>query len=228
MSIRKPHAFSTNDETWDKVVQEATETGRTMSAIINEALFEHFQTRHRRSAWSVDDEAAWYDERKFFTFTEDKHGHSAKVVMNVPKTLAGLIQTLVSSGKIPELKSPQDFYRSALFHYAHKVGRWVDEGELVESVSVAMMQADLEAVVQAARDVDALVDSLRAAFDLALSNEDMLPWAEAKLKELWSRIGSISELFKKDFIKVLVAYGDRLKAMRGGKIAEVHQYLEHH
>lgn len=222
MSIRKPRSVSASDELWEKVEQEAAESGSTRSAIISRALTDFFQTRTIRSSWSVEDDD-WYDERRFYTFTEDKNGHSAKVTMNVPKNLAGTIHKLVGSSKIPELKSPQDFYRSALFHYAHKVGRWIDDEELVEQVTMGMMQADLDAIVQGKRDVDALIESAKAAFDMALADENMLPWAEAKLKELWAQITSVPEMFKRDLIDTLVAYGNKFKAVREGAVTPINR-----
>ena len=215
LAIRKPRSFSTSEELWSKVQQEAAETGSNQSTIINRALADFFQTRTVRSSWSLEDDD-WYDEHRFYTFTEDKNGHSAKITMNVPKNLAGTIHKLVGNPKIPELKSPQDFYRSALFHYAHKVGRWIDDEELVEQVTLGMMQADLDAIVQGKRDVDALIESARAAFDLALGDENMLPWAEAKLRELWAQITSVPEMFKRDLIECLVEYGNKFKAVKEG------------
>jgi len=222
LNIRRPHSFSTNDELWEKILQEAKETGTAYSTIINGALADYFQTRTIRSSWSVEDDG-WYDEKKFYTYTEDKNGHSAKVTMNIPKNLAGTIHKLVGSSKIPEIKTIQDFCRSAIFHYAHKVGRWVDDEELVDQVTMGMLQADLEAVVQERRDIDALIDSIKEVFDMAISDENMLPWAEAKLKELWSQIGAIPEMFKPGFIETLVRYGNRLKAIKDGKLTPIKQ-----
>lgn len=223
MSARKPHTFSASDEIWGKVEQEAAESGSSYSAVVNRALGTHFQQLIARSSWSLEDDEGWYDEKKFYTYTEDKKGHSAKIALVVPKNIAGVVQKIVGSNRVPELRSTQDFYRSAIFHYAHKVGRWIDDEELIEQSTVAMMQAELDQVVQSRKDMDALIESARTAFDLALSDESMLPWAEAKLRGLWEQIGSVPEMFKKDLIEVLVKYGNQLKATNDGIVAPIKQ-----
>lgn len=217
----KPRNISTSDDLWEQVEREAAESGLSRSAIVTAALGQYFRSKIMRSSWSVEDDDGWYDPNKFYTYTEDKHHHSAKVTMNVPKNIAGAIQNLVTSGKVPELKSPSDFYRSALFHYAHRIGKMADEGELVAEVSVAMLKAEHDAIIQQRKDMDELIASIREVFDQCLSQDDTVPYVEARLKLLWARASTIPEMFKKDYVDTLEEYGTKLRAVKDGGVRPI-------
>lgn len=217
----KPRNFSTPDEVWEQVEAEAAESGQSKSAVITAALGQYFRSKIVRSAWTVEDDDGWYDPKKFYTHTEDKNHHSAKVTMNVPKNLAGAIQSLVTSRAIPELRSPADFYRSALFHESHRIGKWIESGEITQAVSMATIQADLDHFIQQRLDMDNLVESIAKTMDAALTQTDTIPFAEAKMKELWGQVSSIPEMFKKDYVDTLERYGVKLRAVKEGMVRPI-------
>ena len=158
---RKTHSFSTTEDLWEEVAQTAAKEHASQSSIISRALQQYFAAKVVRSSWDTDEESAWYNPRKFYTFSEDKKGHSIQIRLWIPKNLAGQIGRVVNSGQIPEYRSPQDFYRDSLFHRAHEVAEWLDDGELKAETGLSILLAEEDAIKQMKRDAEALLEATR-------------------------------------------------------------------
>lgn len=210
MTRRKPHSFSTTPEMWEEIAGAANVSGQSQSAVINEALSQFFATKIKRSSWETGDEDSWYDERKFYTFSEDKKGHSIQVRMWVPKNLAGQIARIVGSGEVPELRGPQDFYRDALLHRAHKIAQWLDDGELHREVGMAILQAEEDAIAQAKVDFEALINSTRENLEEAWRRDDLV-WLDEHIKTRYDLAPSIPEAFRGKYVELLDSYQNRLR-----------------
>ena len=218
---RFSRSFSTSEDIWSQVEEEARRHGISMSAIVNEALEVYFGQRIKRSSWETTDESSWYDEKKFYTFSEDKKGHSAYLRMRVPKNLAGQIGRIVNSGEIPELRSSYDFYRDALFHRAHQVAEWLDDGVLKKEVGVLMLLSEEHQVRQAREDAEDLLESTRANLDAAYKRGDYA-WLRAHINRLYETTNSVPELYRGEYVALLDEYlGKEGVRVEGGSVTRM-------
>lgn len=220
MARRVPHSFSTTDEMWEEVTSAAYRQGISQSAVINQALEQFFSTKITRSSWETVDEAAWYDAKKFYTYSQDKNGHSAQVRMWIPKNLAGQIGRIIGSGEIPELRTPQDFYRDALFHRAHVVSEWLDDGELRKEVGMMALQAEEDRIAQEQEDFNTLLESTKRNLETALERGDYAHMEE-HLKSRWDHLSSIPARFRDEYEALLKSYQDRVRGERKGRLRAV-------
>lgn len=212
MTRRVPHSFSTTETIWEQVSAQAQQRGVSQSAIVNEALTQFFSTKIQRSSWETGEDDGWYDAQKFYTWSEDRNGHSAQVRMWIPKNLAGQIGRIVNSGEIPELRSPQDFYRDALFHRAHVVAQWIDDGELRREVGMAILQAEEDAIAQAKMDAEKLIETTRFNLEEAWHREDFV-WMDEHIKSRYELAPSIPIQFRDKYVEVLEQFSRRLREM---------------
>lgn len=210
----RPRSISVSNELWDQVKEQAEATGQSASAIVVQALGTHFRSQViKRSSWDTDDEAGWYDPDKLYTFSQDKHGHSAKVELHIPKMVAGEIAGIIDSGKFPELRGPQDFYRNAIRHMAYRFGRMVQDDAVVESAHVmtildriATDKAETAETLKLISDMTELLDN---AIDLG-----HLAFAENRLEYLWEAASSITERFREEYVETLKAYRQRIRVAK--------------
>lgn len=216
-SNRLVRSISTTHELWEEVTLAARREGVSQSAIVIRALTQFFATQITRSSWQTEDEGAWYDERKFYTYSEDKKGHSSYVRLWIPKNLAGQIGRVVNSGQIPEYRSSQDFYRDAMFHRAHQVSRWLDDGNLKTELGMAILIAEEEEINQQRKDLDVLLTVTRENLEeaWAAGQYDLL---EERIKSRINKAGSVPEQFRNDYMDLLKGYQARLVEVRKGKV----------
>ena len=95
-------SFYSRPELWHRIEEIASAEGVSVSAVINRAVHEYLQRDFTRSSWDTMPDDEWYDERRFYTYSQDKKGHSVTAKFAIPKNVAGGIRRLVDSGSIPE------------------------------------------------------------------------------------------------------------------------------
>lgn len=210
--------MSISDTLWDQVEQEAASSGQSLSQIVVEAISIYFRSRAvRASSWDTDESDDWYNEDKFYTFSQDKHGHSAKVDVTIPKMVAGEVAGIIDSGSIPELRTPQDFYRNAIRHQAYRTGKLLREGGLVDAahqMTVLDRVATQQAIATEYLELEArIVDLLDE--ELMHSHYDFV---ESELKEYWKMASSINERFRSQYMELLRHYGTLLEETRQSQI----------
>lgn len=217
---RNVQSFSTTDDLRGEITQAARREGVSQSEIINRALTQYFSTKVARSSWDTDDEDGWYDEKKFYTASQNQKGFSAYLRVWVPKNLAGQIGRVVESNQIPEYRSAQDFYRDALSHRAYKVAQWIDNGELKAEAGLLMMLAEEERIRQQKRDVEALVEQTQENLQTAWDRGDY-DWIEERVGERLEKVSSVPENLRDEYVRVLTLFRDKVKEVRRGKVSHI-------
>lgn len=200
---RRPHSFSATDELWEQVKEEAAQYGTSVSSVIIEALAAHFQSKVvRRSSWDTDDEAGWYDESRFYTFSQDKQGHSAKAEINIPKNVAAEVAGIVDSRAFPQLRTIQDFYRNAIRHWAYRTGKMLNNGSVIEAVHLMTIQDQIATDQAETQETLALIATVEESIEAAIGLGH-ISFAEHRLKFLWDASSSVSERFRAEYIETL-------------------------
>lgn len=211
-------SFYTQSELWAQLEEIASAQGVAVSTIINRAIHEYLQRDFTRSSWDTMPEDDWYDERRFYTYSQDKKGHSVTARFAIPKNVAGGIKRLVDSGTIPEIRSVSDFYRNAIFHWTRKVSQWVDDGELLSEMSWHQLQLEDETIRQSRRDFDSLIEGMRANMDEFLREKDH-SYMDTYLHQREQAASNIPEKYRDDYMRVLGVYRQKLDLAREGKLA---------
>lgn len=221
---RIPKTFSTSAETEEKINAEAMREGIPISQVINRALSLYFQTKMQRDNWQTDDGQGWYDPKKFYVGSEDRNGHSAQIRVWIPKNLAGQIGRLVEAGRIPEIRSQNDFARDALFHRAKQVAQWLDDDELMTEVDLHMMIAEEESIAQQQKDVDALVASMEENLRAAWLRGDV-DWIENYLIDREAKGTAIPPQLRRKFDDIIRENSKRVRETRrlekAGKVRRI-------
>jgi len=97
--------------------------------------------RRAANRWDVNVPMG-YNPNGYYTQASDKKGHSAKITVKVPVNIAGEISTIVQSGKISELRTTQDFVRSAVVHYLHQLQAIIDDPDLERKITMWTIHDD--------------------------------------------------------------------------------------
>ena len=201
----KPRSISITDDLWEQVKLEASETGQPVSTIVVHIISAYFRSKIvRKSSWDTDEED-WYDPHKFFTFSQDKYGHSAKIDVTIPKHVAGEIKGIVDSGRIPELRTPQDFYRNAIRHECHRIGKMIEDDALVEASHFLTIRDRVLNEQAVATEAQKHIEAVKTVLEEALILEHY-DFIEYQLKGFWKDVSSIPERFKDDYIECLKFY----------------------
>lgn len=215
---RKAKSFSTTEQRWRQIEEEARVHNVPLSAIVNEALDQYFQKKVARSSWETTDEGQWYDRRKFYTYSEDKKGHSSQVRIRVPKNLSGQVHRIIGTGIIPELRSVNDFLRDAITHRAYEVAQWIDDGELKAEVHMMALRSEEARVKQTRLDAEALIGETRENLESAYRRGDF-EWIVNHIGDLYGNTSAIPELYRNEYVAMLDEFmnkeGVREKANRG-------------
>lgn len=204
--------MSTSEHLAAEVRATARREGVSISSVINQALEQFLQTKIARSSWETEPEAAWYSPQKFYTNTEDKHGHSSLLRVWVPKNLAGQIGRIVESGIIPEIRSRADFYRDAMLHRAHNIATWIDDGELDKEVRISMLLSEEETIIQAKKDSENLTAATQTNLEDAWERHDY-DWMREHIADRREKAYVIPEAHREDFTDMLDTYVTRLIAI---------------
>jgi len=221
MGLKVTKSFYTSSDIWTQLEDIASAEGGSVSQVISRAIHEFLQKDFLRSSWDTLPEDNWYDERRFYTYSQDKRGHSVTARFAIPKNIAGHIKRIVDSGVIPELKSAADFYRNAIFHYSRKVGQWIDDGEVLTTLTWYVMYLEDETQMQARKDYDTFLETMKANLDEALLEKDY-KHLETYLNQRASQSALIPEKHRQGYLDLIDAYRERLQLIEDGKVT----YLE--
>ena len=206
-------SFYSRPELWHRIEEIASAEGVSVSAVINRSLHEYLQRDFTRSSWDTMPDDEWYDERRFYTYSQDKKGHSVTAKFAIPKNVAGGIRRLVDSGSIPELRSVADYYRNAIFHWTRKVSQWVDDGELLNEVNLHYLQMEDDTIMQTEKDFESLIVGMKQVMDTFLASEDWT-YMETYLEHRQNVSSVVQEKFRAEYLDVLGQYQEKLEAAR--------------
>ncbi len=210
-------SFYTKPEIWRQVEDIASAEGVSISAVVSRAIHEYLQRDFTKSSWDTMPDDEWYDEQRFYTYSQDKKGHSVIARFAIPKNVAGGIKRVVDSGAIPEIRSAADFYRNAIFHWSRRVAQWIDDGDLMAELSWHQLRLEDETIVQARLDFEDLEDGMRTNLDEFL-REGELSYMETYLKQRVSASSLIPEKFRDDYMTIIEEYQVKLKAVKDGNL----------
>lgn len=222
--IRFSRSFSTSGAVIREIEEAASREGVSQSTIINRAIERYFATKVSRSAWDTVSEDEWYSPRNFYTQSSDKQGHSSPVKMQIPKNLAGQVSRVVGSGAIPEYRSNQDFYRDAIFHRAHTVGRWIDDAELVREVTMLIIKAEEDQIAQQKKDAHDLIEVTQHNLEDMIHRGDIARLRE-HIKDRLGKSSSIPESFREEYVGLLKKY-EKMAKSRGAHLTIVEDAVE--
>lgn len=207
----KPRSLSMPDSVYEQIEEEAASTGRSISSVVVGIISTYFRTKIiRRSAWETDDEEGWYSPNHFYTYSQDKFGHSAKIDVTIPKHVAGEIRGIIDSGRIPELRTVQDFLRNAVRHETHRIGKMIEDNELIEAAHTMTISDQIAHEQAVATETQKLIGDISNLLDesIALGH---LSYADEKLKDLWKGASAINERFREVYMNTLKDYGEVLR-----------------
>ena len=214
-------SFYTSLDIWGQLEEVASSEGVSISNIISRSIHEYLQKDFLRSSWDTLPEDDWYDERRFYTYSQDKKGHSVTARFSVPKNIAGHIKRIVDSGVIPELRSAADFYRNAIFHYSRKVGQWIDDGEMLTELTWYELYLQYEAMMQARKDYDLFIETMQTNMDQALKDGGF-EHLDKYLIQREAMSSLMPEKHQGEYLEMIARYKEKLAMVRQGKVA----YLE--
>jgi hypothetical protein len=214
-------SFYTRTDLWTQIEETASAEGVSASAVISRAVHEFMQRDWTRSSWDTQPDDEWYDERRFYTYSQDKKGHSVTVHFAIPKNMAGAVKRIVDSGSIPELRSAADFYRNAIFHWARKVAQWVEDDEFLEESSWHQLRMEDDTIRQASDDFQELMIGMKGLLDSFLVTKDYT-FMESYLTRRDQASSIIPEKFRAEYLAIVDSYRERLDLAREGKLS----YLE--
>jgi len=214
---RFTRSFYSRPELWQRIEEVASAEGVSVSAVINRSLHEYLQRDFTRSSWDTMPDDEWYDERRFYTYSQDKKGHSVTARFAIPKNVAGGIKRLVDSGSIPELRSVSDFYRNAIFHWTRKVTQWVEDGELLNEVNLQQLAMEDDTIIQAERDFETLLEGMKVVMDRFLHGKDYA-YMETYLTHRENVSSVVQEKYRAEYLKLLAQYREKLGLAKEGKL----------
>jgi hypothetical protein len=128
---------------WDEYLTTVANQQRsTRTQVILEALALHKAERSPVSLFDTEDTDDFYDPLKFYTASQDTHGHSLQLRVTFPKPVVGEMAALVERRDVPAYMSKEMIIRDAVYHRLKIIARALDDGELESVVNVAMIHAE--------------------------------------------------------------------------------------
>jgi hypothetical protein len=172
--MRRPRSWSTTDEFYEQITDEASKQGMSVSSLVTNALREYLsrQDAPASSFETTAEDDDFYMVKKFFTYSEDKRGHSSQVRVTLPKNLVGQLSRICKSGQIPELRTINDAIRNATFHFSRQLALWIDDGDLKSEIDLQMMIADEEMIAQKKADAEGYIAVVRKNLEDAFARQD--------------------------------------------------------
>jgi len=196
---------------FNKCNEESERLGTSLSRIYLRALTQYFETFSVESWATVDDQDA-YDPTRFYTYSQDKKGHSVTIRVNIPKPLAGELSNLAKSGTVPAYRSTEDVVRDALYHRTKQIARMVDNGELEVSVDMAMLMSDEMQMMDESEHAEQLIDAVRTnaqtIYNRDGGNVTRLKRYLAQRREM---ADSIPTPYRKDYLSAIEDYEKRIE-----------------
>lgn len=148
----------------DRILRYAEGHDLTVSAVLREAAELYFTTANsRRDSFRTAD-GDDYDPNRFYTASQDRHGHSSKVTANLPKNIMAAIAELVADSKYP-YRTTEAFVRDAVYHRLKYIATFGEDMQhLADIVNEAMMADEYQQRMDKRIARDELVQ--RALLDL--------------------------------------------------------------
>lgn len=202
-------SFSIPEELFEQIETEAAKNNQSQSSIASRALSDYFQRQRQRSSWETISDDGWYDPKRFYTYGQDKKGHSVTVRTNIPKNLIGELKRLVESGKVPEYRAISDMVRDAIYHRVKTISQWIEDGDLSDEVDLHMLVSEELALQQQKHDMASLVSALRENLEDAYQRQDFA-WLSSYIKERTGKANSVPESYRESYMRVLDEYRDRV------------------
>lgn len=127
----------------------------------------------RDDGWGVTDD---YDVAEFYTRATDGRGHSDNLRVRVKPEVSGEIGALVSSGRIPEYTTPQDFIRDAIVHRLRWLSEHADDpllaAKLAETVRRTVIEETTSRYIAMIDSFEEFLTRTREVCERALKWED--------------------------------------------------------
>ncbi len=207
-------SFSIPREVKDRVESEAARDGISQNQVILRAIafYFHSQKTEDNGAWDTDNSNSWYDPKRFFTFGEDRKGHSAKITVLIPKNLAGEIGRLIDSGDIPEYRSRTHFVRDAIYHRAKQVAEWLSRGELEDQTDLAMLISEEMALQHQREEIENLIYAIRQNAQDAMMRGDY-EFLREYLKSRSAAADRIPVRYRDKYLATIREYKEKLREM---------------
>jgi len=195
---------------YNKVRDEAERLDMSLSRVYMRALTEYFEM-FKFESWDTVDDPDVYDPSRFYTHSQDKHGHSVTVHVPIPKPLAAEIANLASSGIVPAYRSTGDMIRDAIYHRTKLIAKMVDNGELDMAVNMAMLMSDEIRMIDEAEQAEQLVDALRTNAQAIYARDGSTARLKRYLAQRREMADSIPEQFRKDYLSAIEDYEKRIE-----------------
>ena len=161
--------------------------------------------------WGVSTPSG-YNPNAYYTQASDKKGHSAKMGVKIPVTIAGEVGVVVSSDKIPEYRTVQDFIRDAIIHRLHDIQQILDDPDLERKLTMYTIHDEAMRSKQARDQYADMMESLQDQFT-HLSTTGQTARLRTYLTDLIDKAEiAIPEEFRLDYIRDLSA---RLRVIGG-------------
>jgi len=189
--------------------EEARRLDVSLSSVYLRALTTYFGTFDNQSWDTIDDPDA-YDPSRFYTHSEDRKGHSFHARANIPKPLAGELNSLVQSGMVPAYRSIGDIVRDALFHRTKQIARMIDNGELEQSVDMAMLLSEEMKLMDEAEHAQQLIEALRTNAQTMIARDGDRERLKRYLAQRRETADSIPEQYRADYITAIEDYEKRI------------------
>lgn len=220
--MRRPRSWSTTDEFYEQITEEAAKDGMSVSHLVTTAVREYLgrQDAPVSSYETADDDDDFYMVRKFYTYSEDKRGHSETVRVALPKNLAGQLSRICKSGQVPELRTLNDAIRNATFHFSRQLAKWVDDGELKAEIDLQMVIAEEEMIRQRKADSEEYFAVVKGNIEDALARRDY-GFIRQYLDSRRERSNILPESFRAPFEEMLDHYEDRLDSELKGQMRTI-------
>lgn len=217
--MRRPRSWSTTDEFYEQIMEEASREGMSVSSLVTQAVREYLSRQDApvSSYETSDEDDEFYMVKKFYTYSEDKRGHSETVRVALPKNLAGQLSRICKSGQVPELRTLNDAIRNATFHFSRQLAKWIDDGELKDEIDLQMVISEEEMIRQRKNDTEEYMAAVRANIEDALARRDY-PFLREYLESRRERGSLLPEAYRPAFDEMLDGYENRLESELKGQI----------
>ncbi len=201
---------------YNKVRDEAERLDLSLSRVYMRALTEYFEM-FKSESWDTVDDPDVYDPSRFYTHSQDKHGHSVTVHVPIPKPLAAELANLANSGIVPAYRSSGDVIRDAIYHRTKIIARMVDNGELDVAVNMAMLMSDEIRLLDEAEQAEQLIDALRTNAQAIYARDGSTTRLKRYLAERRESADSIPAPYRKDYLSAIEDYEKRIEGTVGKK-----------
>ena len=202
---------------YNRVQEEADRRNTSLSAIYLQAITDFFGA-FSTDSWETSGDHEVYDPTRFYTKSQDGHGHSITIHVPIPKPLAGEIANLTQSGIIPAYRSTADVVRDALYHRVKRIATMLDNGELDTSVNMAMMMSDEMLLMSEAEEARNLISAVKDnAARIYGEGNGSVTRLKKYLAEKREMADSMPEQYRPDLVEVIEGFEKRITKSRRKK-----------